>query len=128
MEHEDLTKQIIGIAYDVHNELGFGFLESVYEEAMLIALRDAGLRVVAQQPLEVRFRGHAVGHFVADLIVEDAVIVELKSVRQLVTAHEVQLVNYLTATGKPVGLLLNFAQSVQVKRKIRTLPQTPAKS
>lgn len=123
MEHEDLTRKIIGVAYDVHNELKPGFLESVYENAMLIALREANLQVAAQVPIPVHFRGHTIGDFIADLLVEDTVIVELKAVRNLAVAHEVQLVNYLTATQKPVGLLFNFgAPSLEIKRKTLHLP------
>jgi GxxExxY protein len=122
MEYEELTKQIIGAAYDVFNEMGFGFLESVYESCMVVELTERGLIAQAQQPIEVFFRGRVVGHFEADLLVDDAVIVELKSVRQLIEAHEVQLVNYLKATHKRVGLLINFgAGGVEVKRKVREL-------
>jgi len=123
MQYEALTKEIIGVAYAVYNEMGFGFLESVYESCMIVEMTSRGLFAEAQKPIEVFYRGHAVGYFVADLIVEDLVIVELKSVRQLIEAHEVQLVNYLTATGKPVGLLINFAANgVEIKRKVRELP------
>jgi len=123
MQYEALTKEIIGVAYAVYNEMGFGFLESVYESCMIVEMTSRGLFAEAQKPIEVFYRGHAVGYFVADLIVEDLVIVELKSVRQLIEAHEVQLVNYLTATGKPVGLLINFAATgVEIKRKVRELP------
>ena len=122
MQHQQITEKIIGCAYRVYNTMGFGFLESVYEKCLLIELRKAGLNVESQKPIAVYYDGQAVGDFVADLLVEDAVIVELKSVRRLVEAHEVQLVNYLVATGKDVGLLLNFGEEkVEVKRKLRTL-------
>ena len=122
MEYADLTEKIIGCAYRVYNTMGFGYLESVYEKCMLIELEQDGLRAAAQQPIEVRYNGIPVGDFIADIVVEDTVIVELKSVRNLNPAHETQLVNYLVATGKPVGLLLNFGQSkVDVKRKVRYL-------
>ena len=102
--------------------MGFGFLESVYEKCMLIELRKAGLKAEAQKSISVRYENEIVGDFIADILVEDAVIVELKSVRTVAKAHEAQLVNYLVATGKDVGLLLNFAeQKVEVKRKVRTL-------
>jgi GxxExxY protein len=102
--------------------MGFGFLESVYESCMVIELTDRGLVAEVQKPIEVRFRGRAVGHFQADLLVNESVIVELKSIRQLVEAHEVQLVNYLVATRCPVGLLVNFGPNgVEVKRKMREL-------
>src|SRR5205085_5573321 len=97
MEYEALTKEIIGAAYAVYNEMGFGFLESVYESCMVVEMTSKGLSAEVQKPIEVLYRGQPVGYFVADLIVEDLVIVELKSVRQLIEAHEVQLVNYLTA-------------------------------
>jgi len=94
----------------------------VYEKCLLIELRKAGLKTESQHAVVVRYEGEVVGEFVADIIVEDTVIVELKSVRKIVVAHEVQLVNYLVATGMPVGLLLNFAEGrVEVKRKVREL-------
>ncbi|MBX9580649.1 MAG: GxxExxY protein [Gemmataceae bacterium] len=118
-----MTRQIIGCAYRVHNAMGYGFLESVYEECMLIELRELGLHADNQHPIKVFYRGHTVGSLVADLFVEGAVIVELKSVRAPAVAHEVQLVNYLKATATDVGLLLNFGeQKVEAKRKLRVLP------
>ena len=122
MEYEHLTEKIIGCAYHVHNTMGFGYLESVYEKCMLIELEQVGLHACAQQSIEVRYNGIPVGNFIADIVVEDTIIVELKSVRKLNPAHEAQLVNYLVATGKPVGLLLNFGESkVEVKRKVGSL-------
>ena len=124
MQFQQLTERIIGCAYRVYNNMGFGYLESVYEKCLLLELRKAGLRVAAQQALVVRYDGEIVGEFVADMLVEDTVILELKSVRHLASAHEMQLVNYLVATGKPVGLLLNFGEhKVEVKRKVRELNQ-----
>lgn len=124
MEYEELTRRVIGCAYAVYNRMGFGFMESVYEKCLLIELARAGIPAVAQVPILVEYEGHPVGEFVADILVDDAVIVEVKSVRALTEAHEVQLVNYLVATGKPVGLLLNFGpDKVHVKRKLRELPQ-----
>jgi GxxExxY protein len=102
--------------------MGFGFLESVYEKCLMIELRKAGLRAEYQKPIIVRYEGEIAGEFVADVVVEDTIILELKSVRRIIVAHEIQLVNYLVATGKPVGLVLNFgAQKVEVKRKVREL-------
>jgi len=119
-EHKKLTEQIIGCAYKVYNAMGFGFVESVYEKCVVIALRKAGLIVECQKAINVYYDGELVGEFIADLLVNDTIIVELKSVRQLVQAHEVQLVNYLVATGKPIGLLINFGESkVDVKRKYK---------
>jgi len=124
MEHQDVTEKIIGCAYRVYNEMGFGFLESVYEKCLLIELQKAGLNAESQEPITVTYHGQVVGDFVADIIVDDNVIVELKSVRRIISAHEVQLVNYLVATGKPVGLLINFGECrVEVKRKLRELKQ-----
>ncbi len=122
VEYKKLTEKIIGCAYRVYNQLGFGFLESVYQKCLLIELRREGMEAASQQPIVVRYDDAVVGEFVADIVVEDTIIVELKSVRRLVLSHEVQLVNYLVATGKPVGLLLNFGETkVEVKRKIREL-------
>jgi GxxExxY protein len=119
MQDEELTKTIIACAFTVHNTLGEGFLEKVYENALRIELVKHGLRVRQQAPISVHYDGQVVGSYCADLWVEDRVIVELKAVRKLSKAHEVQLVNYLTATGVDTGLLLNFGPSVQIKRKSR---------
>jgi GxxExxY protein len=114
-----LTAKVIGCAFRVHNALGFGFLEKVYENALRIELAKARVRVSQQAPIRVRYGGEVVGEYLADLLVEDKLIVELKSVRALAREHEVQLVNYLVATGLDIGLLINFGPSVQVKRKYR---------
>ncbi len=122
MQHAELTEKIIGCSYRVFNRMGPGFLESVYENCMMIELRKTGLRAECQRPITVYYEHEVVGEFVADIIVEDTVILELKASRRLVQAHEVQLVNYLIATGKPVGLLLNFSDGgVEIKRKVREL-------
>ena len=122
MDYEELTKQIIGCSYQVYNTLGSGFLESVYERSLLIELRAAGLIAIPQVGLEVLYRELPVGQFFADIVVEDTVIVELKALEQLAKAHEVQLVNYLVATGKPIGLLINFGpDGLKVRRKVRDL-------
>jgi len=127
MEYRELTEKIIGCAYAVYNSMGFGFLENVYEKCLLIELEKAGLRAESQKPIEVFYDGQPVGQFVADIVVDDTVILELKSVRQIVPAHEVQLVNYLVATGKPVGLIVNFGEKkVEIKRKLRDLSTAPA--
>ena len=121
-EINDLTYQIIGFAIEVHKELGPGLLESVYEKCMIIELRKEGLIAEAQKPITVYYDSDIVGEFVADIIVEDTIIIELKSVKRVVKAHEVQLVNYLVATGKPVGLILNFNETkVEIKRKVKDL-------
>ena len=102
--------------------MGHGYLESVYEKYMLIELARIGLNVETQKPLKVFYEGRIVGDFVADIIVNDTVIVELKSVSKIVKAHEIQLVNYLVTTNMPVGLILNFAKDkVEVKRKVKDL-------
>ena len=125
-----MTETIIGCAYRVYNKMGFGFLEparhpaggSVYEKCLLIELRKTGLYTGSQKPITVYYDDEIVGEFVADIIVNDTIILELKSVRRVIKAHEVQLVNYLVATGKPVGLILNFGErKVEVKRKIKDL-------
>ena len=119
MTDDQITEIIIGCAYDVHNKLGSGFLEKVYENALLIELRKRGLAVRQQEPIKVFYEGEVVGDYFADLWVENWIIVELKAVRSLTQEHEVQLVNYLTATQTDSGLLLNFGSSVDVKRKYR---------
>lgn len=122
MEFEEITKQIIGCAYRVYNTLGYGFLESVYEKSMIVDLQFAGLLAESQKRIQVVYAGHNVGDFIADLIVNETIIVELKSVQEIAVVHEVQLVNYLKATNKPVGLLINFGpKEVEVKRKVKDL-------
>jgi len=123
MKYEKLTEQIIGSVYRVYNTMGFGFVESVYEKCLVIELQKVGIQAQTQKPITVFYGDEIVGNFVVDIIVEDLIIVELKSVRRIVTVHEVQLVNYLTATHKDVGLLINFGpKKVEVKRKMRQLP------
>ncbi len=123
MKHRDLTAKIIECAYRVHNTLGFGFLESVYQNALLIELEKNGLQARKEVPIKVFYDEKIVGDYVADIIVEDKVIIELKSVKDLHPAHEAQLVNYLKATGLEVGLLINFGgERVDVKRKVFTPP------
>lgn len=109
-QREGLTRSIIGCAFSVSNELGNGFLESVYEKAMTVALNTQGIAVQAQAPINVYFREEVVGVFYADLLVEDEVIVELKAVKALAPEHQAQVINYLQATGIEVGLLLNFGR------------------
>ena len=124
MEYEELTHKIIGYAYKVFNELGFGFLESVYKKAMIIELAKNNLKVEAEKPLKVYYDNQIVGDFLIDLYIEEKVVVELKSVETFVKQHEVQLVNYLKGLQKDIGLLINFGPSgVDVKRKFRTPKQ-----
>jgi len=117
-KYQETTQQIIGAAYKVHNSLGAGFLEKVYENALAIELRNCGLSVAQQSQVEVRYQGQIVGSYVADLIVADKIVVEMKAISKLEKAHEAQLVNCLKATGMPVGLLINFGRSVEVRRRI----------
>ena len=120
MEHEELTEQIIGCAMKVHSTLGPGFLESVYVKALVHELAKAGLRTESQKPISVTYDGVVVGEFSADLFVASAVLVEIKAVQALHPVNEVQLVNYLTATGVAIGLLLNFGSDrLQFRRKHR---------
>jgi len=105
--------------------LGPGFLEKVYENALRIELEKLGLKVKQQEPINVTYEGQVVGEYYADLWVDETVVIELKALQALAKAHEVQLVNYLTATGIDTGLLLNFGPSVQVRRKVREyIPKT----
>jgi len=114
----ETTERVLGCYYDAYSELGYGFAESVYENALILLLKNAGLLVAQQEPFEVRFRGAVVGEYRADLIVNREVIVEVKAVVSLAAVHEAQLVNYLKATGLEVGLLLNFGPKPQFKRRV----------
>ena len=116
LKHSDLTDRIIGVFYDVYNELGHGFLESAYAEAMVIALEDVGLAVAREVPVPVWFRGRKAGQYFADLMVEDTILLELKAARSLDGTHEAQLLHYLRATNLEVGLLLNFGARPQFRR------------
>jgi GxxExxY protein len=115
-KHKEITDIILRSFYEVYNELGDGFLESVYENALYIVLTGYGLCVEKQKDISVFFRGKVIGDFKADLIANEKVIVELKAVRALTLAHEAQLINYLKATNIEVGLLLNFGRKPEFKR------------
>ncbi|MFY9324401.1 MAG: GxxExxY protein [Syntrophomonadaceae bacterium] len=117
-KHADLTEKIIGCAYKVYNQLGAGFIEKIYENALMIELKNAALNAQQQYPVKVYYQDILIGDYVADLVVEEKVIVELKAVSQLTKAHEVQLVNYLKATELEVGLLINFGDQISIKRKV----------
>ena len=117
-KHADLTRQIIGAFYQVYNTLGYGFSEKVYENSLALELQDLGLKPVQQQPIVVYYNGVEVGQYIADIVVNDTVLLELKATRQLTADHEAQLLNYLKATKMEVGLLLNFGPKAEVKRKI----------
>lgn len=122
MIDDELTEKIIACAFKVHNALGPGFSEKVYEKfnASRIEPNHEGIKVKRQVAIQVYFEGEVVGEFVPDLWVEDRVLIELKAVLSLYKEHEVQLVNYLTATKVDIGLLINFGPSVEIKRKFRT--------
>lgn len=116
--YSELSEEIIGAAYEVYNKLGAGFVEKIYENCMVIELEKRNLKVEQQYPIKVYYEGKIVGEYVADLVVENKVIVELKAVSELNKAHEVQLVNYLKATRIKVGLLINFGEKIAVKRRV----------
>jgi GxxExxY protein len=116
-KHSEITEQIIAAFYTVYNTLGYGFLEKVFENALVIELRRRGLRVVQQMPITVYYTGEVVGEYFADLLVADLIIVEIKAVKALLVEHEAQLLNYLKATPYEVGLLLNFGPKPKHKRR-----------
>lgn len=116
--HQDVTEKIIKAYYNDYNELGYGFLEKVYQNSMMIELKSLGLNCEKQRPISVSFKGFNVGEYFADIIVENKVIIELKAAEGLVEEHEAQLLNYLKATELEVGLLLNFGKKPQFKREI----------
>jgi GxxExxY protein len=116
LKHSELTETIIGVFFDVYNELGFGFLESVYRTSLQFALREKNLKVDAEVAVPVFFRGINVGDFRADLVVNDCVLLELKTAETIIIAHEAQVLNYLRATALEIGLILNFGPKAQVRR------------
>ena len=118
IKYQELTENIIKAAYTVHNTLGYGFLEKVYQNALVIELAKRGIKADSEKPIKVFYEGQIVGDYLCDLIVDDKVILELKAVKELNDIQEVQLVNYLKATGVEVGLLINFGPSVKIKRKV----------
>ena len=117
-KHSELSEKIIAAAYQVHKELGCGFLEKVYKNALVVQLQEAGIRCEVEVPLKVHYHKKVVGDYFADIIVDEKIVVEIKAVKILEQVHEVQLVNYLKATGINVGLLMNFGQSVEIKRRV----------
>jgi GxxExxY protein len=118
--HKDLTNKIINCFFTVYNTLGFGFLEKVYENSLLIELRKQGIKAERQKPIRVYYTEQLVGEYFADIIVSDSVIVELKAAEFLIEEHELQLINYLKGTDKEIGLLLNFGKKPEFRRKIFT--------
>jgi len=117
-KHSDITSLVLKAFFDVYNELGYGFLEKVYENALVIELENLGLEVEQQIPIKVLYGKAIVGDYIADIVVNNLVILELKAIEKLNSIHEVQLVNYLKATDIEVGLLLNFGKEPQYKRKV----------
>jgi GxxExxY protein len=120
--HGELTRQIIGVFYDVYNQLGYGFVESVYQHALPIELAKRALRSEREMPLAVRYDGIVVGAYRADLVVEEKIIVETKVAEKILPVHELQLVNYLKATGLNVGLILNFGPRPTFRRMYLSSP------
>jgi GxxExxY protein len=116
-KYRQLTERIIGVFYEVYNRLGYGFLEKVYENSMLIEFEKEKIPVIVQAPIKVFYEGKIVGEYFADLLVDDKVIVEIKATKVLAPEHEAQLLNYLKATDKEVGLLLNFGPKPEIRRK-----------
>jgi GxxExxY protein len=117
-KHSELTDKIIKAFYNVYNTLGYGFLEKVYENSMVLELKKMGLDATSQKAIKVYYDAQEVGDYFADLVVNDCIIVELKSVESIGEQHEAQLINYLKASSIEVGLLLNFGKSPQFKKKV----------
>jgi len=118
MKHKELTEEIIKIFYKVYNTLGYGFLEKIYENAMMIEFRKANMPAASQCPIEVIYEGEVVGQHAIDILIDNIVIVELKAANSLTSAHHAQLLNYLKATKVEVGLLLNFGPEPEISRKV----------
>jgi len=116
--YSELTDRILKCVHHVHSKLGYGFLEKVYENALMIVLAQAGIQARQQVPVSVLFENTTVGEYIADVLVEDKIVLELKAISELATIHEVQLVNYLKASGLRVGLLINFGPKLTIKRKV----------
>ncbi len=128
---KDLTQRVLRAFHDVYNTLGHGFLESVHENALALTLEEEGLSVARQFPIAVAFKGRCIGEFRADLLVDQSLLIEIKAQAHLMPIHEAQLLNYLKATGLPLGLLLNFGPRPQFKRRIfteRPIRANPRKS
>lgn len=118
--HREISKPILQVFYDVYNELGYGFLEKVYQNAMYFELKSQGYKVEAQKQIKVYFKDQLVGEFYADLLIEDSIIVELKACEHLINSHVAQLMNYLRSTEIEVGLVLNFGETPDFKRLVYT--------
>lgn len=124
MLHQELTSTIINAFYKVYNQLGYGFLEKVYENALIFELERRGVHVQQQVPINVQYEGQTVGEYFADILVEGKVIIELKAAERISEAHNAQLINYLKATGIEVGLILNFGPKPTFERKVFTKRKT----
>lgn len=118
MKEYDLTEEIISVFYEVYHLLGYGFLEKIYVNAMCAEMKRRGIKFISQFPISVIFKGEVMGDYVADFVIENKVIVEIKAIRELSEADERQLLNYLRCTDKEVGLLLNFGSDPEIKRKV----------
>lgn len=117
-KYAELSEKIIKVFYQVHTELGYGFSEKVYQKAFGLALRESSLKVDEQIPIHVYYHGQSVGEFYADMLINDLILLELKSVESIIDEHEAQLLNYLKATKIEVGYVLNFGKSATFKRKV----------
>ena len=118
--HKKITDDILKVYYDIYNQLGYGFLERVYQNAMYFELKEKGYQVEAQTPIKVYLKGQLIGEYYSDLLIENKVIIELKACEVLMNVHVAQLMNYLKATEIEVGLLLNFGEEAEFKRIIYT--------
>jgi GxxExxY protein len=118
IKYKELTEKIIKIFYKVYNKLGYGFLEKVYENAMIIEFGKEGIPAVAQSSIKVSYEDEVIGEYYADILADDRVIVEIKATRTLASEHEAQLLNYLKATDIEVGILLNYGPKPEIKRKV----------
>lgn len=118
--HKELSESILKVFYDVYNELGYGFLEKVYQNAMYLELKSLGFKVEPQRQIKVYYKNEVVGDFFADLLINDVIILELKACDSIVKSHYVQTLNYLKATNIEIGLLLNFGEKPEIKRLIFT--------
>ena len=128
LEHKQITERIIGAAFEVHQELGYGFLEKVYQKAMQVELKNGGLKTEFESPIKVGFKGYVIGDYFADLLVEDKVIVELKAAEAYSSKDKVQLINELKATDVRVGLLINFGRERVEFRRLICVNRQPTKS
>ena len=116
--YSDITEKIIKCFYKVYDEFGSGFLESVYKKALLIELTEIGLKCESQKAIKVKYKGNVIGNFIADIIVEYKIIIEIKAIEKLIPKHEAQIINYLKATGIKLGLIVNFGSELEFKRRI----------